>query len=210
MSKNKNSVGHPGPYVKEHVIPRGLTVKDAAKQLGVGRPALSNFLNGKAALSLEMATRLEKAFGADRQDLLDKQAAYSGDKQLGGEQPAVVKGYIPPIMQITARQIEEWGAGNITARYELADLLRRLANSTSTDILAIDFPAFDNAERPGWDGIIDAVKPTPWVPAGKSGWEFGCNKNPQVKASDDYAARTGSEREEDRAETTFVFVTPRN
>jgi len=43
-----------------------MSVKDAAKRLGIGRPALSNFLNGKSALSPEMAVRLEKAFGADR------------------------------------------------------------------------------------------------------------------------------------------------
>jgi len=34
--------------------------QEAAKRLGVGRPALSNLLNGKAALSTEMAARLEK------------------------------------------------------------------------------------------------------------------------------------------------------
>jgi plasmid maintenance system antidote protein VapI len=42
---------HPGTYVREKVIPVGMSVKDAAKRLGIGRPALSNFLNGKSTLS---------------------------------------------------------------------------------------------------------------------------------------------------------------
>ena len=61
---------HPGKFIRQNVIPKDTTVKDLAKLLGIGRPALSNLLNGKAALSPEMATRLEKAFGADPQKLL--------------------------------------------------------------------------------------------------------------------------------------------
>ena len=54
---------HPGTYVRETIIPPGMSVKDAAKRLGIGRPALSNFLNLKSSLSPEMAVRLEKTFG---------------------------------------------------------------------------------------------------------------------------------------------------
>ncbi|MGD0013639.1 MAG: HigA family addiction module antitoxin [Bryobacteraceae bacterium] len=67
---------HPGLYIRQNIIPATMAVKDAAKLLGVGRPALSNLLNGNAALSPEMATRLEKAFGADPQKLLKLQADY--------------------------------------------------------------------------------------------------------------------------------------
>ena len=45
-----------------------MSVKKAAELLGVGRPALSNLLNGHASLSAEMALRLEKAFGAQHGD----------------------------------------------------------------------------------------------------------------------------------------------
>lgn len=44
--------------------PLGLTVTEAAKRLGVGRQALSNLVNEKAAVSIEMAWRLSKAFGS--------------------------------------------------------------------------------------------------------------------------------------------------
>src|SRR6267378_1697601 len=53
---------HPGVRIKAEVIPPGMSVTKAAQLMGVGRPALSNLLNGNAALSAEMAARLEKAF----------------------------------------------------------------------------------------------------------------------------------------------------
>ncbi|MEW8348459.1 MAG: helix-turn-helix domain-containing protein [Candidatus Thiodiazotropha taylori] len=56
-----NPPQHPGAYVKKRIIPNGVSVKKAAELMGIGRPALSNFLNGKASLSNNMATRLEKA-----------------------------------------------------------------------------------------------------------------------------------------------------
>ncbi len=55
---------HPGPFIRMEVIdPLGLSVTKAAEVLGVTRPALSSLLNGHAALSPEMALRIEKAFG---------------------------------------------------------------------------------------------------------------------------------------------------
>lgn len=68
---------HPGVLVRREVIePLGLSVTDAAKALGVTRPALSNLLNGKASLSPEMAIRIEKAFGPKMAHLMRMQLAY--------------------------------------------------------------------------------------------------------------------------------------
>ncbi len=47
-----------------------------ARALGVARPTLSNVINGKAAISPEMAIRLEKAFGSTADAWLRMQAAY--------------------------------------------------------------------------------------------------------------------------------------
>jgi antitoxin HigA-1 len=58
------------------VLPDDLSVTDAAEALGVGRPALSQLLNEKAALSPEMALRFEKAFGVKMDTLLRMQARY--------------------------------------------------------------------------------------------------------------------------------------
>jgi len=68
---SRNNVPHPGIRIKSEVIPQGVTVTKAAELIGVGRPALSNLLNGKAALSVDMATRLGKAFDYPREALLE-------------------------------------------------------------------------------------------------------------------------------------------
>ncbi len=53
---------HPGKvFFKDVLEPLGVTITDAAKMLGVTRNALSEFVNGKTALSPEMAIRIAKA-----------------------------------------------------------------------------------------------------------------------------------------------------
>ena len=55
---------HPGETLREDILPAlGLTVTQAAAQLGVTRAALSRVLNGRAAISPEMALRLEGWLG---------------------------------------------------------------------------------------------------------------------------------------------------
>ena len=54
---------HPGETLRDDVLPAlGITITEAARQLGVTRVALSRILNGRAALSPDMALRLD-AFG---------------------------------------------------------------------------------------------------------------------------------------------------
>jgi addiction module HigA family antidote len=68
---------HPGEFLKKEVLtPLGLTVTAAAYILGIGRPALSAVLNGRAALSPEMALRFEMAFGISMDLLLKMQLQY--------------------------------------------------------------------------------------------------------------------------------------
>ena len=51
---------HPGLTLRDDVLPAlGLKVTEAAEQLGVSRVALSRVLNGRAAISPEMALRVE-------------------------------------------------------------------------------------------------------------------------------------------------------
>lgn len=58
---------HPGETLREDVLPAlGLTVTAAADQLGITRPALSRVLNGHAAISPEMALRIEAWLGVER------------------------------------------------------------------------------------------------------------------------------------------------
>lgn len=68
---------HPGVFIREEVLEElGLSVTRAAEILGVRRATLSDLVNGQAALSPEMALRVEKAFGVSLETLLRMQAWY--------------------------------------------------------------------------------------------------------------------------------------
>ena len=72
---------HPGETLREDVLPAlGLTVTQAAAQMGVTRAALSRVLNGRAAISPQMALRIEGWLGVEnggRADVwLAQQTAY--------------------------------------------------------------------------------------------------------------------------------------
>ncbi len=54
---------HPGEILKELVIiPLELTITDASEHLNISRKTLSKVLNGRGAITPEMALRLELAF----------------------------------------------------------------------------------------------------------------------------------------------------
>ena len=187
-----------GSYIRQKVMPPGMSVTEAAKQLRVGRPALSNLLNGNSSLSQKWRSRLERAFGTDRQTLLDLQGEADRDRRREEDRHIAVGTYAPAFLQIKARQISDWAAGNISARQQLPVLLRRLIHSTGRGLQRVDFPGYDNAERPGWDGWVEADVATPWIPDGKSGWELGTGQTPKTKADRDYfktASNTLSGRE---------------
>jgi addiction module HigA family antidote len=65
---------HPGEILREDVIkPLGLTVTQAARDLGVSRKTLSELVNQKAALSSEMALRIAKATNTSPESWLNMQ-----------------------------------------------------------------------------------------------------------------------------------------
>lgn len=68
---------HPGAIVKYDCLePLGLTIARAARGLGVSRATLSDLVNGRAGLSVDMALRLSQAFGSTPETWLGLQAAY--------------------------------------------------------------------------------------------------------------------------------------
>ncbi len=68
---------HPGGVVRRQCLePLGLSVTRAAEGLGVSRQALSDLVNEKAGISVEMAILLSKAFGASPETWLGMQMAY--------------------------------------------------------------------------------------------------------------------------------------
>ena len=71
---------HPAEVIREDILPElGLSVTEAAKQLGVSRVTLSRVLNGKAAISADMALRLHLWMGKNSpsaESWLHQQADY--------------------------------------------------------------------------------------------------------------------------------------
>ena len=66
---------HPGEFIRAEILDElKLSVSAAAKALGVRRATFSDLVNGNAALSPEMALRVEKAFGVNMETLLRMQA----------------------------------------------------------------------------------------------------------------------------------------
>lgn len=68
---------HPGDFLKHEVLAElNLSVTEAAKVLGVTRPALSSLLNERSSLSPDMALRFEKAFGLSMDTLMRMQNSF--------------------------------------------------------------------------------------------------------------------------------------
>jgi antitoxin HigA-1 len=68
---------HPGGIIRRQCLePLSLSVTEAAKALGVTRQALSDLVNERAGVSVEMAIRLSKAFGSNPETWLGMQMAY--------------------------------------------------------------------------------------------------------------------------------------
>lgn len=87
---------HPGELIKTEIIAvLGLNVTRAAEILKVRRATLSDLLAGKAALSPEMALRIEKAFGPGMDHLLRMQLAYDVAQTRKQARKIGVKRYVP-------------------------------------------------------------------------------------------------------------------
>jgi len=67
---------HPGELIQEYMEGLGLTVTALAAHLQVTRAALSRVVNGKAAVSAEMALRLAAAFKSRPELWIELQAQY--------------------------------------------------------------------------------------------------------------------------------------
>ena len=83
---------HPGAIVHEVCLNSlYLSVTEGAKRLGVGRQTLSNLVNEKASVSIEMAYRLSKAFGSTAETWLGMQLAFDLAKSRDLERKIKIK-----------------------------------------------------------------------------------------------------------------------
>ena len=69
---------HPGEILADTALREdvGMTLTDFAKRLKVSRVALSRVVNGRAAVSAELAIRLAAALGGSAESWLHMQATY--------------------------------------------------------------------------------------------------------------------------------------
>ena len=93
----------------------------------------------------------------------------------------------------------------------IPELICRLIRQSAANISECRIPYGDAVNQPGMDGIVDCETGFfEFVPARKSYWEIGTGKDPQEKASSDFQKRTDELSDEERADSAFVFVTPRS
>ena len=87
---------HPGRSIKENCLdPLGMNVTEAARVLGVARHTLSRVLNGHAAISPEMAIRLEKVGWSNAEFWLRRQTTYDLAQARNREDQIKVERYQP-------------------------------------------------------------------------------------------------------------------
>jgi addiction module HigA family antidote len=71
---SKDPFDHPGALLREQILPAlGLSVSQAARDLGIARQTLHRILAGNAAITPEMAARLEKLCGVPSRFWLERQ-----------------------------------------------------------------------------------------------------------------------------------------
>lgn len=79
-TKNENPAPfmavYPGMMIKPELEERGISQKEFAKMLGIQPSHLSEVLNGKRALTTELAVKIEKAIGLPAKILLSAQTQY--------------------------------------------------------------------------------------------------------------------------------------
>jgi hypothetical protein len=109
---------------------------------------------------------------------------------------------------ITARDLERW-ADTVDGRTALSELVSSLIRGSAREITSFRFPTGDSAQLPDYDGSLEASGTPPFVPDGKSVWEFGNGSDYLRKAELDLEARTDNPLGATPGEAVFVFVTAR-
>jgi len=93
----------------------------------------------------------------------------------------------------------------------IPELVYLLIRQSVPDATVCRIPYGDAVNQSGMDGIVECGNGYfQFVPNGTSCWEIGTGGTPQDKATDDFRKRTKKLSDPERAESSFVFVTPRS
>ncbi len=89
---------HPGLIIRDDVLPElQLSVNDAAEQLGVSRVTLSRVINGRSAITADMALRIGKWVGNGPEIWLRMQGQYDLSQARKKGEPKVKKAKRPAV-----------------------------------------------------------------------------------------------------------------
>jgi hypothetical protein len=114
-----------------------------------------------------------------------------------------------PVMNLVkASDLQSWSS-SLAARADLPGWIASLIRSSCPTLQSYRFPSGDASQTHGFDGVVEVVTETAFVPAGRSIWEFGTGENYEDKASSDFKKRTEEVSADERAKQTFTFVTSR-
>lgn len=93
----------------------------------------------------------------------------------------------------------------------IPELIYLLVKQSAPPPLACRIPYGDAINQPGWDGVVEMEQRfLEYVPEGISYWEIGTDADPQAKATKEFRKRTTILSDDERAKSSFVFVTPRS
>ena len=113
---------------------------------------------------------------------------------------------------ITENQLDDWARSHAEdAQGLVVELVYRLVAASCPRPIHRRFPLGDSIGQSGPDGVLNVTKGyAPFVPEGHSLWEIGTGLGARDKATSDYCSLTDSVPEEERLQSTFIFVTPRS
>ena len=101
-------------------------------------------------------------------------------------------------------------ANSINSQTVIPELIYLLVKQSISNTSVCRIPYGDAVNQSGWDGIVETESAfLEFVPDGRSYWEIGTGNDPQTKATKDFKKRTRQLSADDRAQGSFVFVTPR-
>ncbi|KTT01687.1 hypothetical protein [Pseudomonas parafulva] len=109
---------------------------------------------------------------------------------------------------ISALELGVW-ANTLQAENKLPELVSEMIWATASKVRRQRFLYGDMGQVRGYDGYLDADSNSPFVPDGKSIWEFGTNSAGKAKAEQDYKKRTDEVDSQTRSDHTLVLVSPR-
>lgn len=111
---------------------------------------------------------------------------------------------------ITAEDLSRYAERN-ESRGVIPELVYLLVRQSLSHGDNCRIPYGDSVNQTGLDGNVECAQGFfQFIPKGRSYWEIGTGGTPQDKATKDFRKRTKQIDDDERQNTTFVFVTPRS